>query len=367
MQSPPILTSDIETPTGSIGRLTLNNPSSLNALNLQMVTLIQKQLDQWARQDDIKAIWIEGSGGKAFCAGGDVQALYHSAKEKPGGPCRYAESFFKHEYTMNYTLHTYNKPIICWGEGIIMGGGLGILAGSSHRVVTENSRIAMPEITIGLFPDVGGSWFLNRMPGKSGLFLALTGAEINAHDALFCNIADHHIHSHEKEAAFGALSAISYTDSPKINAELVSLALQQRTKEPRCSSQVSAHIDLINSLCSANDATDVISLITSLHTNNEWLAAAVNGLTSGSPLAARWIFHQLNTSNHCSLEEIFQSELLLATNIIRHPEFCEGVRALLIDKDRKPRWQYLHSEKIPQEKVLEFFIPPWRENPLRLP
>ena len=151
-----------------------------------MVEIITDRLEAWADDDRVAAVLIDGAGEKALCAGGDVQALRNSCIQTPGGPCEYAEHFFAREYRMNYLLHTYAKPLICWGHGVVMGGGLGILAGCRYRVVSERTRIGMPEITIALFPDVGGSWFLNRMPGQVGRFLALTSSHINATDALYC-------------------------------------------------------------------------------------------------------------------------------------------------------------------------------------
>ena len=168
MSDAPVIVELVACAERQLGRLTLNVPKTLNSLTLPMVDTLQQQLDAWRDDPEIGAILIDGSGEKAFCAGGDVQALHRSATATPGGPCEEAEAFFAREYRMNYTLHTYPKPIICWGHGIVMGGGLGVMAGCSHRVVTEATRIAMPEITIALFPDVGGSWFLNHMPGKSG-------------------------------------------------------------------------------------------------------------------------------------------------------------------------------------------------------
>ena len=162
-----VLFEELTAASGKVGRVTLNIEATLNSLTLEMVDLLQAQLDAWADDDAIAAIFIEGAGEKAFCAGGDVQALHASSVGTPGGPCEYAETFFTREYRLDYTLHTYAKPIICWGHGIVMGGGLGVMAACSHRVVTERTRIAMPEVTIALFPDVGGSWFLNHMPRPS--------------------------------------------------------------------------------------------------------------------------------------------------------------------------------------------------------
>jgi enoyl-CoA hydratase/carnithine racemase len=199
MSEAPIVFEEHIAGAGKMVRVTLNVAATLNSLTLEMVDQLQAKLDLWRDDPAIAAIFLEGAGEKAFCAGGDVQALYDDVTATPGGPCVYAENFFLREYRLDYTLHTYPKPIISWGHGIVMGGGLGVMAGCSHRVVTEKTRIAMPEVTIALFPDVGGTWFLNHMPGKCGQFLALTGASINAADAIYTGIADRFISSERKD------------------------------------------------------------------------------------------------------------------------------------------------------------------------
>ena len=217
--SAPVLFEEIDSKAGKVGRITLNVEPTLNSLTLEMVDLLQARLDGWREDDSIGAVFIDGAGEKAFCAGGDVQALHASAVETPGGPCEYGEAFFTREYRMNYTLHTWPKPLVCWGHGIVMGGGLGVMAGCSHRIVTEKTRIAMPEVTIALFPDVGGSWFLNHMPGKSGLFLALTGASINAADAIYTGIADRFVSSEHKQAVLDALVEQAWSADPDLPLE----------------------------------------------------------------------------------------------------------------------------------------------------
>ena len=179
-----------------IGVITLNAEKTLNALSLDMIDLMAEQLALWSTDDNIALVLMQAAGEKAFCAGGDLQNLYqsmlthHASVDKDDVRAnQYACDFFNREYRLDYLIHTYPKPILCWGHGIVMGGGIGLMAGASHRVVTEKSRLAMPEIGIGLFPDVGGSYFLNRMPGKLGLFLALTGAMVNAADAKFTKLA----------------------------------------------------------------------------------------------------------------------------------------------------------------------------------
>ena len=355
---------------GALGMLTLNRPAALNSLTLEMVDTLQDALDSWRDDPAIAAVVIDGTGDKGLCAGGDVQALHASSAGNPGGPCEYAETFFEREYRMNYTLHTYPKPVLCWGHGIVMGGGLGILAGCSHRVVTERTRIAMPEVTIALFPDVGGSWFLNRMPGASGRFLALTAAAINAADALFCGLADRFIAAEHRDEVWEALLQQAWSDQPAQNRVLLTRLLRgfsdRGGEQPPA--QVQPHLEEINTLCDGDDIHDVIDRITGLDTEDSWLAKARDGLVHGSKLAALWIDRQLEETRHASLREVFMSELQLGTNIMHHPEFAEGVRALLIDKDRSPAWAYRSSREVPKTVLDRFFAspstPPWPHNPL---
>lgn len=367
MSSAPVIFEEMAAGSGKLGRVTLSVAATLNSLTLEMVNLLQARLDQWRQDDSIAAIFIEGAGDKAFCAGGDVQALYRSATATPGGPCEYAEDFFAREYRMNYTLHTYPKPIICWGHGIVMGGGLGVMAGCGHRLVTEKTRIAMPEVTIALFPDVGGSWFLNHMPGRTGLFLALTGASINAADAIYTGIADRFVASEHKPELVEQLLKQRWQTNPAANHALVRHTLRPFAEQSvsQCpGGQVEPHLGSINTLCDGDDVHEIIDNILSQQTGDPWLSRARDSLAQGSPLAALWTFRQQVETRHASLREVFQAELSLVTNIVRHPEFTEGVRALLIDKDRKPAWQYRSSRDVPAAVLDSFFTAPWASNPL---
>ena len=362
-----VLFEELTAASGKVGRVTLNIEATLNSLTLEMVDLLQAQLDAWADDDAIAAIFIEGAGEKAFCAGGDVQALHASSVGTPGGPCEYAETFFTREYRLDYTLHTYAKPIICWGHGIVMGGGLGVMAACSHRVVTERTRIAMPEVTIALFPDVGGSWFLNHMPGNSGEFLALTGASINAADAIYTGIADRFIASEHKQAILDSLLRQSWGDDVEANHGQVRHVLRPFAAQSIGAipaGQVEPHMATISALCDGDNVHQIIDNIVGQSTEDPWLSKARDGLAHGSKLAARWIHQQLWVTRHASLREVFQAEIQLATNIMRHPEFGEGVRALLIDKDRNPSWTFGASRDVSDEELEKFFTAPWPQNPL---
>ncbi|MEM8500503.1 MAG: enoyl-CoA hydratase/isomerase family protein [Pseudomonadota bacterium] len=351
---------------GSLGMLTLDAPATLNSLTLDMVDQLQTALDNWANDDEVKAVFIHASGEKAFCAGGDVQALYRSAIETPGGPCQYAEEFFAREYRMNFSLHQYGKPLIVWGHGIVMGGGLGIFAGCSHKVVTERTRFAMPEITIALFPDVGGSYFLNRMPDNIGRFLGLTAANFNGNDGLYAGFADVMLPHESKQAVLDAMASMEWQADSTANGELVTQCLRDMAGTIECNADagfIESRLADINALCNG-DSQALYQNFVELETEDKWLSKARDGILHGSPLALLWIDRQLEISREMNLAEVFNSELLLGTNIVRHPEFAEGVRALLIDKDRNPQWQFKSLAEVPSVLLDSFFETPWPENPL---
>ena len=351
----------------SIGIATLNCEKTLNSLSFEMVQLLWDKLHQWQTDDAIACVFIQGAGPKALCAGGDVHQLYKSAVAQPGGPCVEAEAFLELEYRMNYLLHTYAKPIICWGHGIVMGGGLGILAGCSHRIVTEKTRMAMPEITIALFPDVGGSWFLNHMPGRVGLFLALTAAQMNGPDCIYTGIADRFIANSHQQGVLDDLAATHWDKNPNRHTEQITALLRRyeaQSAELKPTGNVAAHYDIIQQLTDQNSFYDIVDAITSIETDDNWLSRASKSLAHGSPISACNIFQALKETLHMSLAEVFQFELVLATNIVRHPEFAEGVRALLIDKDKNPRWQYAAVRDVPEQLKQDMITPPWPSNPL---
>lgn len=352
---------------GQLGIITLNTPETLNALTLGMVELMLAKLNQWQQDEQLACIVMRSNSDKAFCAGGDVQRLYRSAVENPGGPCAYAETFFEREYRLDYLLHTYPKPIIGWGHGIVMGGGLGVFAACSHRVVTETTRVAMPEITIGLYPDVGGSYFLRQMPGATGRFLALTGASINAADSLYLSLAEYFIgHTHYAKVIDDLLNT-NWDADPTANKALVTRVLDAtaKTSAPALpEAVVEPHREQIEQLCRTDITQETVKAISTLETEDKWLARARDSLNHGSPLSAMLIDRQLKLAKGLSLKEIFCSELVLSTNIVRGREFAEGVRALLIDKDRNPQWQFKDINAIPAELVESFFVSPWDRNPL---
>lgn len=353
----------------AIGRITLNNPKALNALSLEMANAIQETLDKWATDDNIQCVLIDGAGEKAFCAGGDIQAMYHDMQKTPGGPCEYTEAFFASEYKMDHSLHTYNKPVIVWGDGIVMGGGLGIFMGGEFRIVTENSRIAMPEITIGLYPDVGASYFLNQLPEPIGRFLGLTGAMLNSGDCLSLKLGTDYIERNKFDALLSKLSELTWSidsDENTNSIQQVLNALSQQSQTLDMKSNLDQHSDSIQSLFSEPDIHSVIDKFLAYTTEDRWLLKAQNSLRNGSPLSALIIDQQLTRSKGKTLAEVFHSEMLLSTNIVRFSEFSEGVRALLIEKDNNPQWKYTDHNEIEDAFIKRFFEAPTENTPLKL-
>ncbi|MBY0574323.1 MAG: enoyl-CoA hydratase/isomerase family protein [Undibacterium sp.] len=358
-----------------IGVATLNAEKSLNALSIDMVDLLTAQLQAWDVDPDIAMVVLQGAGDKAFCAGGDLQNLYDSMKTHHASlqhedllANAYALNFFTREYRLDYFIHTYRKPILCWGHGIVMGGGMGLMAGASHRVVTEKSRLAMPESAIGLFPDVGGTWFLNRMPGKLGLFLALTGASINASDAQFVKLADYQLPHAHKPALFAILQAVRWSHDATENHQRLHQLLQhqQRAQWPAndvAEGPLRQHFDLINHLCHSHDLPLMVKTLQHYSTENSWLQKAIINLQKACP-ASLWLAHAIQQrAKHLSLAGVFRLELVVALACARDRNFAEGIRALIIDKDQRPQWSPQDfseiSDVLMQEWSLSFFSSPW--------
>ncbi len=366
MSEPVVLFETIPSVKGKkIAVATLNSEKSLNSLSLAMIDLLQPQLTEWENDDSIACVVLRGKGDRAFCAGGDVVQLYNSACAQDG----VATVFFEREYRLDYHIHVYKKPFILWGNGIVMGGGLGLMSGASHRVVTATSRIAMPEVTIGLYPDVGGTWFLNRAPGKTGLFLALTGASINASDALFLGIADRFV-AHEKYAdVISALASTSWSNnSAQHNGQVshVLRAFEAKSRDQLPPDVVREHYDLIQQLCDGDNTQDIVANVLAWSGDDKWMSKAVKTLAAGCPTSVLLIAEQLERGKHLSLTQIFQSELILSSNCMRFANFREGVRALLIDKDNAPKFEPAKLEDVKPEFIAEHFVAPWGNaaNPL---
>ncbi|WP_394388192.1 enoyl-CoA hydratase/isomerase family protein [Shewanella woodyi] len=347
-----------------IGVVTLNVEKAINSLNLEMVYAMTAQLKAWREDDDIALVMLDGAGDKGFCAGGDVRAIYHASMMTPGELTQDAVEFFENEYQLDYLLHSFPKPVMVWGDGIVMGGGLGLMAGASHRVLTERSRIAMPEVTIGLYPDVGGSYFLNRMPGSTGLFLGLTAYNMNAGDAKFVNIGNHYLNSDDKEPMLDHLATLSWSGDNDANHQLLSQELnllEQRVAISMPGSQLAAKQSEIAELMSGS-LSEIIERVSHSDFSDTWLARPIKTLLSGSPISWHLIYRQAQLGTGLSLTDVFKFELGLSVNCCAIGDFSEGVRALLIDKDRMPNWRYQSVADVPQNLIEKMTCSPWQTD-----
>jgi enoyl-CoA hydratase/carnithine racemase len=356
-----------------IGVATLNSEKSLNSLSLEMVNLLMPQLLAWQADSSIAMVMLEGAGEKAFCAGGDIVQLYNATVAGQGNYTAEVEEFFTQEYQLDYLIHTYSKPILLWGHGIVMGGGLGLFAGASHRVVTEKSRIAMPEITIGLYPDVGGTYFLNQMPPGCGLFLGLTGASINATDAKFVNLADYFVTSEHKKYLLEQLLLVHWQGSAKDNHKKLSdlLAKFENESEQQDNNLIPAanlerFIPLLAEIDNCKNVEEAVTCIQKQKSDDKWFNKAQKALSHGSALSAHIIKRQLSLGKSLSIENCFRLELGLSVQCAAIGEFTEGVRALLIDKDNKPKWQFDTVKQVDKTMVDRIFTSPWhvKSHPL---
>lgn len=344
-----------------MGIATLNSPRTLNGLSLEMAQLLDAQLIDWAGDDTVAMVVLQGAGEKAFCAGGDLQSLYRSMREQDSDDVlgnAYAAEFFEVEYRLDHRIHSYDKPVLCWGHGIVMGGGIGLMAGASHRVVSERSKLAFPEITVGLFPDVGGSWLLRRVPGHAGLFLALTGAPLGAGDAIHAGLADVHVPEDARGAVLDALASTDWRQEPAANHARLDAVLARFAASAEAG-PLQRHAALITGACEHARLEDIAEAIQALDAGDDaWLANAQKTLAAGAPGSARLGFELQQRADGLSLAEVFRMEYIAALHCATHGDFAEGIRALLIDKDRNPRWD---------PATLAEATPAWAQNFLDAP
>ena len=311
---------------GAVATVTLNRPAALNALTLGMIEGLAHWLDTWERDPRVRMVVLRGAGERAFCAGGDIRALHDNRWTHANA------HFMAAEYALDYRIHTYPKPTVAFIDGIVMGGGMGFAQGTKLRVVGERTKMAMPETAIGLFPDVGGSWFLSRAPGRIGLYLGLVGPTIAASDAIYCGLADRYV---------GA--------APLVPGEVERMrhAIDRHFGEP----SVAAILESLR----RETATEVA----------EWSARTLAALERSSPTMLEVTFDQLRRGATMTLADCFRMELNLIHAAFDHGDFVEGVRAMIVDKDRNPRWKPATLAEVDSAAVQRFFAPRW--SPARHP
>jgi enoyl-CoA hydratase len=324
---------------GDIGWITLNRPRALNALSLFMIRKLSRLLKEWEEISSLKAVVIEGAGEKAFCAGGDVRAVYNAKKE---GHPQMCDAFFREEYTLNAYIHSYPKPYISLIDGIAMGGGLGVSINGSHRLVTERALLAMPETGIGFFPDVGATTFLTKAPGKTALYLGLTGARLKTSCALWSGLGTHFIPAaalpaFKKDLSNGLEEALRIHCRPFLEKGFLE---KHKTDIETHFSHASVE-DIFESL-SRDDSPFAKETLTALKTK--------------SPTSLKVVFRQL-TEAASTFEERMKTEFRLSQRFVEGHDFFEGVRAVLVHKDGTPLWKPATLEQVTQETVKHYFAP----------
>ncbi len=329
---------------GRAGRITLNRPKALNALTYPMVLAIDDALKRWEQDPEIAVVILDGAGDRALCAGGDVRAIYESASEGSG----FARKFWADEYRLNAYIGRYPKPYVAFMDGIVMGGGIGLSGHGSHRIVTERSQLAMPETGIGLIPDVGGTWLLAHAPGETGIYLGLTGERMRGAGTMYARFADSFVPSSRLADLAKALSEIE--NSSDVDSVIA------RFSEAPPPSDLASHAREIDATFCFDSVEKIRDALASM--NTEWSRKTLEELDRRSPLALKLTLAAIrNARTLPSLEAALNVEYRLTVRLLEHGEFLEGVRALLVDKDRAPKWNPPRLADVTDEMVAQFLSP----------
>lgn len=330
---------------GRLGHLRLNRPEKINSLNLEMIAAVRSALDAWRRDPDIHAVLIDGAGPRGLCAGGDIAAVYDAIR----GNSTLPEEFWADEYRMNLDIATYPKPVVALMHGITFGGGIGISAHASIRVVTDSSKLAMPETTIGLAPDVGGLFLLARAPGELGTHAALTGARLGPGDAIVAGLADFYLDEADLAALPDVLTAALASGGSA--AELV----RGLAKPVPAAELWPAQQPWIDACYAGDDPTAILAR---LREHREAPARAAADVLAGmSPTAVAVTLRAIRLARTMTLAEVLDQDLMLSMRFAAHHDFPEGIRAQIIDKDRRPRWDPAALELVTPVAVDAFFAP----------
>ncbi|NWZ91859.1 HIBCH protein, partial [Nesospiza acunhae] len=335
---------------GSAGVITLNRPKALNALNLPMIQKIYPQIKTWEQDPETFLIIIKGTGGKAFCAGGDIRALTEAGKVGD----KLMQDFFIGEYRLNNAVGTCKKPYVALIDGITMGGGVGVSVHGHFRVATEKTVFAMPETAIGLFPDVGGGYFLPRLSGKIGYYLALTGCRLKGRDVLKAGIATHFVESEKLPALEKDLIALKSPSKEKI-ADLLNSYHMKCTIDQEKKFALDEHMEKINSLFSANSMEEIVKKLK--QDGSPFAMKQLETINKMSPTSLKLTLRQLREGASMSLQEVLRMEYRLSQACMKGHDFYEGVRAVLIDKDQSPKWKPAALEEVSDEFVDSCFKP----------
>jgi enoyl-CoA hydratase len=324
---------------GALGHITLNRPSALNALTHEMCASMLNQLQDWARDAAILVVVIDAVPGRAFCAGGDIRAIYDLGKRHDGS----AQAFFATEYRLNAAIKHFPKPYVALIDAIAMGGGVGVSVHGTHRVIGEDAIFAMPETAIGLYPDVGGSYFLPRLPGELGMYLALTGMRIGAADMLYAGIATHFVPAAQFAGIAPALARGESVD-----------AILSRLAQDSGPAPLAGIRDAVDR---AFAASSVQAILQALGREGEWGRETAALLGARSPTSLKLTFRAMREGKALDFDACMRMEYRITTRALEGHDLYEGVRAAVIDKDQKPRWQPASLEKVPEAAIAAYFAP----------
>lgn len=318
-----------------IAELCFDNAEALNAQTPAMTKAARKQIKRWAKDVTIRAVVLRGAGDKAFCAGGDIKKLYRAALKKNAVKI---DKFFSSEYDLIAEISRQHMPVIAWGNGIVMGGGLGILAAARHKVATQSTIMAMPEVSIGLFPDAGATHFLPKLAGHMGLFLGLTGARVSGYDAYGLGLADV-VTDCSYETFIENLRAANWRTSDSHGEVSAVLARLHRPKQPA----IFDDFDTINALMSGT-ITQINTNLRQYSGDSAFICNAIDHYKKGSSITKAFAYYLYRYGQGRSLTECLELERSMAMMVCQNGDFAEGVRALLIDKDKTPQWKYDDSQ-----------------------
>lgn len=326
-----------------VGYLTINRPAAYNAINLDVARLMLQQMQQWADNPDIKAVALRGSGDKAFCAGGDIRELYSNHL---AGSQR-TMAFFEHEYQLTQYIHDYSKPVIAYSNGLILGGGMGVFQGASYRVIGNAARLGMPEVAIGYFPDVGGSYFLSRLTHQLGTYLAVTGNMLGAKDAIYCGLADWLLDDQALGSLEQHLDQLSWSDDAHTDVKQLLSSLS--TTSTAADSELQQNQQEIARCFAHSHMEEIMACLGA--SQSQWAAITLDTLNSRSPMAMVTALELQRRATGLSLSQCLAMELQLIRKWFDQGDFIEGVRALLIDKDKNPQWKYQSVADVPDEEI----------------
>ena len=341
-----IIFSSIPGNAGDVGIITLNRPQRLNALTLDMCHSLLQQLKQWAKDPTIKAVIIKGEGERAFCAGGDVRHCYDLGRNN----AKESVKFFWEEYRMNHAIFHFPKPYIALIHGITMGGGLGVSIHGSHRIAAEDLVLAMPETGIGLYPDVGGTFFLPRLLNKTGYYLGLTGNKISATDAQYVGLIDTVVSKSKFTEIISAIADTEFSDDAE-NSVTKTINLFNTTTKP---SELQQYQNEIDNCFSKETIEDI--LIGLQKTKNPWCEEVVATLQTRSPTSLKVTLAALQRGSNMEFDDCMRMEYRMTQHFMQQPDFYEGIRAAIVDKDRNPDWQPKCLDDVTNAIVQKYFV-----------